>query len=747
MTASVPDRVAFAGLARLRTTVLTITAVLVLILLVGAGMIARAERRRREADARVRRGSRELSQVLNSTDEGFVSIDAAGAVTAWSTRSQALFGWTAAEVIGRSLTDTLVPPAQRERHRQSLAHYTAESESSVVGKRVELTARHRDGHEFPVEVSVWAHDDGAGFSAFMHDITDRVSTQAELEATRDQALTASRLKSEFVANMSHEIRTPMNGVIGMSGLLLQTELDAEQRDFAETVRSSADALLTVIDDILDFSKIEAGKLDVERVPFALRVVVEQSATLLAARAQQQGLELTCLVDPAVPAALVGDPGRLRQVLLNLLGNAVKFTAAGEVNISARLAAPATEGRAVVELAVRDTGIGMTAASQEHLFDAFTQADPSTTRRYGGTGLGLAISRQLVHLMGGTLQVASELGSGSTFTAVIPFARASDSALAADIADPTADLTGVRALIVDDNSTNRRVLSAMLATWGCTAVPAEGADQALARLRKAADEGDPFDVILLDLNMPGTDGYGLAGLVRADARIAGIPMLMLTSSGQAGDAGAAERAGIVGSLPKPVRSAQLSSLLAATLLAPASAGRVPPALPGQRLGMADRRAEIPNQTSDAGPPDVAARAGRVLLVEDNVVNQRVCLALLSRLGYPVDIAADGSQALRQLGQRRYAAVLMDCQMPVMDGYDATAELRRREGAGRHTPVIALTASAMADDRAKCLAAGMDDYLSKPINADSLRDTLECWLIAAGPVVGRRPAVGPGVGPER
>ncbi len=720
VTASVSHRRAFAGLVRLRTTVLAITAVLVVIVLVGAGAISRGQRRRRESELAVGRRERELSRVLESSGDAFVSLDAAGVIIAWNTRAEALFGWPGREVLGRPLSEVLVPPEQQEAHRQGLAHYTAGTGSSVVGQRVELTAVHRDGRNVPVELSVWAHEDGDGFSSFAHDITERVTAQAELEAARDAALAASRLKSEFVANMSHEIRTPMNGVIGMSGLLLQTDLDGVQREYAQTVCSSAEALLTVIDDILDFSKIEAGKLTVESVPFDLRAVVEESAVLLAARAHEQGLELICRIDPALPAAVQGDPGRLRQVLLNLLGNAVKFTADGEVNVSARLAADqgGVPGTVLVELAVSDTGIGMAPDNMAHLFDAFAQADTSTTRRYGGTGLGLAISRQLVELMGGSLQVSSEPGAGSTFTVLIPLRLRS---LVEPGMPAPAQLAGRRVLVVDDNATNRRVLAELVTGWGCTASTVPGATEALEALRSAAGRDQAYDVVLLDLHMPDVDGYQLAGQIRADPHAGRVPLVMLASSAQPGEAQRAERTGISAYLSKPVRSAQLRQALSTVL------GTEQPA---RAAGSMALQALIPNQGAAAAGPGSPAASGVLLLVEDNVVNQKVLSAVLTRIGYRVQVAVNGQQALLALEADRFAAVLMDCQMPVMDGYQATAELRRREGTNRHTPVIALTASAMAEDRQRCLVAGMDDYLSKPVNVQSLAATLAHWLRGQG-----------------
>ncbi len=738
VVASVPTHVAFAGLVRLRDTVLAITAVLVLVLLAGIGIIARSDRRRRDSELQVQRRDRELARVLESTDEGFVSIDGAGSIIGWNAQAERIYGWSAAEAIGRDAMETLLPAASRQQYTDDLAASAAGGESALVGHRTEMTALHRDGHEMPLEVGVWAHEDGGGFSAFVRDITARITIRADLEAARDHAMQASRLKSEFLANMSHEIRTPMNGVIGMSGLLLNTDLDATQRDYAETVTSSAEALMTVIDDILDFSKIEAGKLDIETVTFDPRSVVEECAALLAPRAEEQGLELTCEIDAALPAALEGDPGRLRQVLLNLIGNAVKFTAMGEINLSARRVDDGGSGLATIELSIRDTGIGMAGATLEHLFDAFTQADTSTARRFGGTGLGLAISRQLVELMGGTLNVTSELGAGSTFVAVIPFAVGT-----AVPHDDAANLVGVRALIVDDNATNRHVLREMVKGWGCVAVVAALADPAIALLLAAVAKAEPFDVMLLDLNMPEVDGYALARMVRADRRLAYIPMVMLTSSAQRGEAERTQQAGIVAYLTKPVRAALLRAAMAralngalagvqdfpSTVELPRTEGFTnggnvasdgPLIAPDTRLASPIPPLPIPAAPSPSGGTSV------VLVVEDNVVNQAVLTAQLASIGYRADVAENGFDALEAMNRQHYAAVFMDCQMPVMDGYETTRALRQREGDQRHTCVIAVTASAMVADRDRCLEAGMDDYLTKPIKASDLLAKLTYWV---------------------
>jgi PAS domain S-box-containing protein len=711
VVASLPDKVAFAGLARLRDTVLGITVVLVLVLLAGIRVIFVSDRRRRRSEQEIQSRERELTRVIEASDFGFVSVDNAGIITAWNGRAEELYGWNASEILGRSVADTLIPVADRDQYKSDFRARIAMSDLSAEAERRDLIGLHHDGHEIALEVVVWAHEDGQGFSSFAHDISERVAIAAELEAARDQAMAASRLKSEFLANMSHEIRTPMNGVIGMSGLLLQTDLDVTQRDYAETVCSSAEALLTVIDDILDFSKIEAGKMDVESVPFELRSVVEESAVLLGARAQQKGLELTCRIDPTIPETLEGDPGRLRQVLLNLLGNAVKFTSEGEVNLSARLAGDEVAGQVSVELSVRDTGIGMTAGGMEHLFDAFTQAESSTSRRFGGTGLGLAISRQLVELMGGTLAVTSESGVGSTFTAVIPFPVGVYVGLVSD--SDGADLVGVRTLIVDDNITNQRVLRELVAGWGCTETRAGSAEEAVVLLRRALDESHPFDVILLDLNMPEIDGYGLARMVQDDFRLAPTPMIMLTSSAQRGEAEKTQQAGIDAYLTKPVRAGQLRSALHRVL----SRSRPHP-----------RTSDAPTAVPATASPATTATAGpaTVLLVEDNVVNQKVFTAMLASIGYRADVAVNGFDALEALDRKNYEAVFMDCQMPEMDGYQTTEKLREREGTSRHTNVIAVTASAMVADRIRCLDAGMDDYLTKPIKAQDLADKLDYWV---------------------
>ena len=579
VTAQVPTATAFGSLQPLRSTVLGIAVLLGQVLLGGLVLLARTQRQRREAERSLQDREETTRGILEAAADAFVAIDGAGTVTAWSARAAALFGWTAQEAVGSPLADLVIPPALRSGHAAALDRLAGGSAPTLLGRRTELPALHRDGHEFPVELVIWQSvtNDKVSYSAFVHDISDRKRHEAQLAAARDEALAASRMKTEFLAVMSHELRTPMNGVLGMTSLLLGTTLSAQQREYAETVRVSADSLLELVNDVLDLSKVEAGRLELEVLDFALHPVVRDVVQLLEPGARAKGVTLTADIDDAVLLELRGDPGRLRQVLLNLVGNAVKFTAAGSVHLQVLAAGHScAERESCTEVPLRfeitDTGIGITPEARERLFEAFTQADASTTRRYGGTGLGLAISKRLVTLLGGQIGVESEFGVGSRFWFTARFTA-----------------------------------------------------------------GTP-----------------------ADERVEPEPLF------------------------------------------------VPRQSPG--------------------------RCGLVLVVDDNATNQKVAVRMLEMLGHRADVAASGLEAVDACARVPYDLVLMDCRMPLMDGYDATRAIRESAGADDRTPIVAMTASALPADRQRCLEAGMDDYLSKPVRLADLAAAVDRWLRTRGPECG-------------
>jgi two-component system sensor histidine kinase/response regulator len=759
--------------------------------------------------------------------DAYIEQDRAGLIVDWNANAEALFGWSRAEALGMR-SDRLIPERNRERHNEAIAAILDADERKLYTR--ELTALHRDGHEFPIQLSTTREcrqgqsylaafaraltaemrhalassqtdnrhraildqiEDGCfvvdlrgayvyvndaycrmfgfnkdqvlgqnfqatsvnparnrklkelygrvyatgepvkafeyevnrpnspvryceqsvsldrdasgrtvGFIGVMRDVTARKRVEADLATAKEAAESANRAKSEFLANMSHEIRTPMNGVIGMTALVLDTEVTAFQRECLLTVTSSAETLLTILNDILDFSKIESRKLECEAVPFSLRDVVADAMKPLAVRAEQKGLELMFDVAPRVPAAIVGDPGRLRQVLTNLVGNGIKFTERGHVVVSVQEDARG-EGCTLLHFSVTDTGIGIPADKHATIFEAFSQADGSTTRRFGGTGLGLTISSTLVHMMGGRIWIDSEPGLGSTFHFTVSLGLAEAAAIVRD----ESRLAHIRVLIIDDNPVNRRILEAQVSTWHMEPRVVDGGRAALDALAEAARDGHPFPMILLDAQMPDVDGFSVAEQIGQRPGLTGTTIMMLSSSRSEAEIIRCRQLGITEYLTKPIKSADLLDAICRSLEPTAAASPV-----------------LMNATRPAAPP--AARVMKVLVAEDNVVNQRVAMGLLTRRGHQVTIANNGLEAVAALERDSYDLVLMDVQMPEMGGYAATAAIRERERrTGGHQRIVAMTAHAMSGDRERCLAAGMDGYLSKPLAAHTLFSVVE------------------------
>jgi len=664
---------------------------------------------RKWAEEQLREQRDFTTAITNSIGEGIYALDGEGCVTFMNPTAEKFLGWKESELLGKNMHEVIhfqdsqgaLVPA----HLCPLLGVMKSSQNMQVDDDV---FTRRDGTLIPVSYissPIITNNQVTGAVLSFHNITERKRIEEEVLQARDAALESTRLKSEFLANMSHEIRTPMNGVIGMTGLLLDTGLDAEQREFAETIQTSADSLLTVINDILDFSKIEAGKLNFETLDFDVNNVVEGSVQLLAERARSKGIELASFVAHDVRTELRGDPGRLRQILTNIVSNAVKFTERGEVVVRCSKESE-TDSHVALRFVISDTGIGIAPDAQRKLFQAFTQADGSTTRKYGGTGLGLAISKQLVELMGGEIGVESVEGEGSRFWFTVRFEKQVVQVETTQASESY--LSGLRVLVVDDNATNRTILINQIGSLEMIAGEAKDGAGALDLLHAAAERGQPYELVITELRMTGMNGFELARAIKSDPSIAKARIILLSSTGRQGDSELARKAGIDAYLTKPVRQTQLLNSLMKIM----NDGKVAP--PDDSALRPAPQQPPPNELQP-----------RILIAEDNAVNQKVAVGLLRKFGYAADVVSDGREAVAASARESYDIILMDCQMPEMDGYEATAEIRRREGENKHTTIIAMTANALEGDREKCLAAGMDDYVRKPVKAEELKAALERW----------------------
>jgi PAS domain S-box-containing protein len=665
---------------------------------VGVQLVFWDETNRKRAEEELKSSEARKRAIFETSLDCLIISDENGKIVEFNRSAEQTFGYSREEALGRDMDDLLFAPSTRGYSRESLARYRlSDDEGSLLGKRLEVPLVRRNGEGFIAEMAMQPIplEGTVHFATVLHDITSRKQAEVDLQKAKEAAEAANRAKSAFLANMSHEIRTPMNAILGMTGLVLDTGLTTEQREHLLIVQDSAESLLSLINDILDFSKIEAGRLDLHADPFRLRDRIGDTMKSLSIRAHDKHLELACLIAPDVPDHLLGDIGRLRQVVINLVGNAVKFTEHGEVllEVSVEEDAPAD---VLLMFTIHDTGIGIPKSRQSAIFDAFEQVDTSTTRRYGGTGLGLAISSRLVELMGGQIWVESEVGHGSTFHFTARFGKA-----------PPADeqeqqkvlstLRGLAVLVVDDNATNRRILKEMLNNWEMRPTLASGTDEALRMLRRSRGS-QPIQLVLTDANMPDRDGFALIEQIREDPDLEGLPVLLLTSGDRPGDLDRCMALRVSRYMTKPVKQSELLDAIGASFLVqPQLAVRMSPA--EQLLGH--------------------CRGLRILLAEDSIPNQKLAIGLLKKMDHEVTIASDGVEALKCWKSQIFDVILMDVQMPHMDGLETTRLIRMREQPlERHTPIVAMTAHAMRGDEERCLEAGMDAYVAKPIRPDEL-----------------------------
>jgi len=648
----------------------------------------------------------QLAAILGIAEDAVIIVDGDQRIRFFNQGAERVFGYSSSELAGEPL-EVLLPEPSRPAHHARLKEFRRSGQGARrMGERGEIAGRRKDGSVFPAEASICKLESAGGviYCAILRDVTERRRQAEALQRAKEEAEAATQAKSLFLANMSHEIRTPLNAVIGMTSLMLDTPMSEEQRDYARTIRSSGEALLTIINDILDYSKIELGKLETEQQSLDLRRCIEESLDLLSAKAAEKNLNLAYIVEDGTPDTLISDVTRLRQVLVNLLSNAIKFTHHGEVLVSAD-AKPAGSGDYLVHFAVKDTGIGIPEERLGALFKSFSQVDASTTRKYGGTGLGLAISKRLAELLGGDMWVESRVGQGSTFHFTIRAPGGGGPARAYP-SEGSPRLTGRRILIVDDNTTNRRILVKHALQWGMLPSAAASAIEALDLIR----HGHAFDVGILDMAMPEMDGLGLATEIRKYRDPKALPLIMLTSMGQRDRSKSRESSSFTAHLNKPIKPSLLYDALLSTLEESPDAAREPRKEVTLDCGMAER---LPLS---------------ILVAEDNAVNQKVVLRILARMGYRADLAGNGVEVLDALERQNYDLILMDVHMPELDGIETTHRILQRFRDRERPRIIAMTADAMHGDRDKCLHAGMDGYLSKPIYIQELRAALERTAVA-------------------
>jgi len=664
---------------------------------------------RKRAEDAVRESEQRIRTITDTAKDAIIMLDKRGTISFWNPAAETIFGYSAQEVMGRDLHKMLAPQRYHEAYMRGLTRFRETGQGAAIGKTLELEAIRKDGTEFPMEISLSAIRIGGEWHAVatLRDISARKRAEQEVQKAKEAAEAASEARSAFLANMSHEIRTPMNGIIGFAELALRSELDPTQRDYVTKIRTSAMSLLGIINDILDFSKIEAGKLAVEKTDFFLWDLLEDLAGLFAATAAGKDTEMILARGPEVPSALIGDPLRLRQVLVNLVSNAVKFTARGEILVSvSRLQETADTVR--LRFSVKDSGIGIPPHKVRELFSPFMQADTSTTRKYGGTGLGLAISQQLVKLMGGEIHAESHVGKGSEFWFDLTFGR--EKGAGPSRRRPTVSIRGVKALVVDDNATSRQVLQGMLESFELQVCSVASGEEALLELRKAPAFDKPYQLVVMDYRMPGMDGLQASTHIRQDAQLSRLPIIMISAFGTDEEKRRGKALGVNAFLMKPVQQSVLFNTLMEVL--------------GRKEGVPGEGEEPAMLTEDLVRGADLDKV-RVLLVEDNEINQQVAFEILRQAGVATDIASNGEAAIEAVRRTPYDAVLMDIQMPEMDGFEATRRIRENVRFVR-LPIIAMTAHAMKGDRDRCLEAGMNDYVSKPIEPRQFLSVLAKWV---------------------